>query len=68
MMWTAIVEKNKKHEVVQFNGPFSFSETYARLTQCGYKTVALIKGTHPVATEGGVESPPKTITHIVRNM
>jgi hypothetical protein len=68
MMWTAVVKQDKKHEVVQFSGPFSFSEAYAQLVESGYEAVALIKGTHPVATDGGVELQPRTITSIVQNM
>jgi hypothetical protein len=67
-MWTAIIKQGEGHSVVQFNGPHSFSDTHERLTHHGYNPVALIKGTHPVATEGGVESPPKTINHIMQNI
>tara|TARA_R100000152_G_C6756865_1_gene180645 strand:- start:628 stop:846 length:219 start_codon:yes stop_codon:yes gene_type:complete len=66
MMWTAVVEKkNAKHEVVQFNGPWGFTETYARLHECGYNPVALIKGSHPVTTDGNEPPTPKNITSLI---
>ena len=66
MMWTAVVKKeNSEHEVVEFNGPHGFSETYARLNECGLSPVALIKGSHPVTLDGENPPPPKIITSLV---
>ena len=68
MCWTAIVKSGKgvweKTETIQFSGPHSFRATYEKLNGLGYTTVALVKGTHPVALEGGEESLPRMIGHI----
>ena len=54
----------EKTETIQFSGPHSFRATYEKLNGLGYTTVALVKGTHAVALEGGEESLPRMIGHI----
>ena len=65
MMWTVIIkEAQDKIGVVHFDGPHDFREAHTRLSKLGYQPVALVKGTHPVATEGGEQSAPKMLGSI----
>ena len=64
MVWTAIIKSGRKTETLHFSGPHGYRETYNKLALAGYKVIALVKGTHPVALKGGEESQSKTIGHI----